>query len=1266
MPLILRIYFPLLALLAMQWLAGVPGAYAQIAFRSAASSSAMAPQFRSASSGTLTTPAFGNATSGLLVGAGTLSIPRPAGLAVNDVLIVSVGVRPNGVTITPVDAGWTLVQRIDNNTGNPNNSLAVYRKVITNLGSEPAANYTFTIAGSTHAAGGILRFTGADTTNPIDVFAGQTTASAPTHTTPSLTTRVNNTIVVATFSYPSAGQWGTYTAGLTERFDQRSPAAANDVGMTVASATRTQATAATVAAQSATASGADDGAGATNILAIRPGLRINLPTGVQAGDTLIASIAIQPSTGLVTPPAGWVFVRQDSQGAATSNTLAIYRKVATGAEPTFYDFSVTNAAFAVGGIQAFFNVDTVSPVNVQGGNGTASANTHTAPAVTPTVAHTMLVTSHTYASSQTWTPPGGMTEGFDQASGAAGAAGQSIEGNYQFIAASGVSTGTRIATAAGATPDAGVASTLALQSPRPRLTINVPAGTTTNDVMIASVAVQPSSATVTAPAGWTLVRQVNNNSGSGTSLYIYRRSVSGVEPASYSWNFSNWAAGYAAGGIQTFSGVDTSNPIDVDSNGTNTGSGLSHTTATVNTTVANTMVVTHHTYKSSGTFVTTSGMSEAFDVASLTAPNADGQSMAGYYVLQAGVGATGTKNADASANADIGIAHILALRPAVVPAEPSSFNAFETTTGAGAITGQIFTKLAGTAFSLDVVAINAGAQLGTFTNTVTVELVANTTGAALDAQNCPTVFTLVQTVAPNPTITNGRSTVNFAAVATAYRDVRVRVRYPTGSPTVTSCSTDNFAIRPVAFSSVASNMTNSGSTGTPVARAGDNFTITAVAGAGYDGTPSINNSLVTAHAGAVQNGSVAGAFGAAASGSGTATGAAFTYSEVGNFTIGVNGVFDSTFTAVDQGPGDCVVGGFSNVLVGGRYGCNFGNSSTTAAIGRFTPDHFNVSFNTPAFATGCTAFTYVGQSFAYTTQPVITVTAQNSAALGNATTRNYTGAWWKLTNTSLTYPGGTNRGYAAFTGTLDVTSVPGTDPVIVDTGGVASGSGTLTFSSGTVGTGLFFARSTPVAPFNAEISLAVNVIDGDAIAYAANPAKFGNEVAGGGIAFSGGNKEMRFGRLRINNANGSQLVALPVLMETQYWNGTAFITNTADACTVINNSNVAMSGFTNNLNACETAVSGGGTFSAGRRTFTFAAPGNGNSGSVTLTANLTTGASGTTCLTVGGATSPAGGANLLHLQGNWTGGAYNQNPSGRATFGIYHGADEFIYNRENF
>ena len=55
------------------------------------------------------------------------------------------------------------------------------------------------------------------------------------------------------------------------------------------------------------------------------------------------------------------------------------------------------------------------------------------------------------------------------------------------------------------------------------LTINIPAGTVPNDVMVASVAFRPNTATVTPPAGWALVRRMDNAAGTGNSLADLRQ-----------------------------------------------------------------------------------------------------------------------------------------------------------------------------------------------------------------------------------------------------------------------------------------------------------------------------------------------------------------------------------------------------------------------------------------------------------------------------------------------------------------------------------------------------------------------------------------------------------------------------------------------------------------------------------------------------------------------------------------------------------------------
>jgi hypothetical protein len=1248
-------------------------ALAQVAFRNAASSTALSPQSRSDTSATLATPTFRAVSSAATTGA-TLTIARPAGTVTDDVMIASIGIRPTTATITP-PAGWILVTRLDN--GSPNaNSLVVYLKV---AGAAEPASYAFAITGSTHSTGGIQSFFNVDTTDPIDVENGQNTANALNHATPSVTTTVNNAMVVTSHSFASSSSW-TAPAGMTESFDIAS-GVADPVGQTTETARVLQAARGATGVKTAAAA-SDADVGNAHILVLKPGLEIPQPAGLSLNDVMIASIGVTPSTAVVTAPGGWTLIRRIDNASATSNSLLVFRKVATAAEPANYEWSVSGVDFAVGGIQAFFNVDTAAPLDVEAGQCTpqpacnVATNSHSTPSITTTVPNTMVVTSHTYASSRTWTPPAGMTEAFDQPNGANNATGQSIEGNFVFQGAAGA-TGAMTATAAG-NNDVGNAHILALRSPRPVLTINVPAGTVANDVMIASIAVQPSTTVVTPPAGWTLIRQMNNASATTNSLYVYRRTATGAEPASYTWTPTGLS--YAAGGIQTFSGVDTTTPIDVE-NGAVTASALTHATPSVTTTVANTMLVTSHTFASSANWAPPAGMTEGFEAAALTVPNSNGQAIEGNYVIQAAAGATGVKTATASANADRGNAHILALRPAPIPVTPGSFNAFETSTAANAITGQIFMKIVSTNFAVDVVAILSGAQMATFTNTVQVDLVTGSTGGA----NCPGTPVTIAGTTQSVNLTNGRGTTGNFNVAAAYPDVRVRIQFPTVSPTVTACSTDNFSIRPTSITVTSSNATNNASSGAPTFKTGANFNLTAASVAGYTGTPAIDNTKVV---GSPNAGTIGGTFGAAVAGTGIATGNSFFYSEAGNFGLNANAVYDSTFTAVDQ-PNDCNAG-FSNVLAGGKYGCSFGSVAIAMTVGvsgfgRFIPDNFNVVYNAPSLTTSCAAgaFTYVGQAVPYTTAPQMTLTARSGTlnGLANTTTTNYAGAYMKLSNaagSSLNQaPYDTQSGrYARFdtlgggtTPALDTSGLPATtaDPTL---GAFVSGVGTLTFASG-----LSFLRSTttPSAAFNADIALSLNVVDTDGVAFGGNPASFGAASSGNGMAFNNG-KQMRFGRLRMQNAAGSSLLDLPLAIETQYYNGTAFARNTADSCTNFAATAIGLSNYTGNLAACETAIqtpAGNVTFSAGvAQSLVMRKPGSTNAGSVDLTANL--GAATVvpnTCTAIGAGpitSGPASAANLPYLQGDWGGGALTGNPVSRATFGIYKNASEFIYFRENY
>jgi len=614
----------------------------------------------------------------------------------------------------------------------------------------------------------------------------------------------------------------------------------------------------------------------------------------------------------------------------------------------------------------------------------------------------------------------------------------------------------------------------------------------------------------------------------------------------------------------------------------------------------------------------------------------------------------------------------------VTPVIPvSSFNAFETTTVAGATTGVIQTKIAGSAFSLAVVAISGGAQSAGFTNAVKVELLGNTvTGIALDAQNCPTSSTLLQTVSPNPTISGGRSTVNFASVADAWKDVRVRISYPAAAPTVISCSTDNFAIRPNSLTVSVSDtdwqtagtlrtLNNSGATGGSVHKAGQPLTIRVTAydalgvkTSNYAGSPAAQPITCTLPTPPLcTNGTLApGAWTAAG---GTVTSTTATYSEAGSFNLTFQ---DTSFASVDSGdgtPADCT----------GYYVC-----STAISVGRFVPDHFVLAAsNVPQLKTfnntACVirSFTYIGQAFGYVTAPQVLVSAKNSA---NATTTNYTSNLWKLSTAGGAQDCTSNSDICtlssgsvtqSYTYTTSTGALPNWDSAQVNLATPAivagtNGTGTVTSAGGDL---LAFKRSitTPLSPFTASITLTESVND----ANEAGNCGVANcnittltSATFNPIAFDSGN-EFRYGRLKLSNADGSELLKLPIPIQTQYWNGTSFVTNTADNCTALSTNYIKLTappaGVSTTIDA----------FASGVGSLTLSPPTTAAYAAVNLCVDLGADPVGGTVCT---ATTSA---NLPYLQSLWAPGtSYNNDPGARATFGVYKGPSEFIYLRENY
>lgn len=576
----------------------------------------------------------------------------------------------------------------------------------------------------------------------------------------------------------------------------------------------------------------------------------------------------------------------------------------------------------------------------------------------------------------------------------------------------------------------------------------------------------------------------------------------------------------------------------------------------------------------------------------------------------------------------------------VVNTPPAGFNAFETTTAVNAVDGVLHTKIAGSAFGFDVVALTGTPSVANnFTGAVKVELVDGSGNT-----DCAT-RTSFQTVAASYTFTSaeqGRHTFSGVVQANAYRDVLVRVSYPDNSPTLVACSSDHFAIRPAYFVVVATDQDwqTAGNTrflnattasALPFHKAGQPFTLSVTAyntlggiTAGYNTAPLAGTTTCVlpvnaCHLGIFTTGNFITTNGVAVS-----TNAQ--YSEVGAVNMSMS---DSDFAIIDESDGTTLTE--RTVL------------SSAINVGRFVPDHFNVSLNTPVFSPACDSFSYLGQPLKYAVNPVVVASAVSA---DNNVTQNYTGSLLKINFPAIV------PSYAA--ASQPVTVLNSATPTPIDNG---NGTGTLTFAD-TTSNILAFTRTNPVAPFDAEVTMSFILNDMEGVTTLVSPVRFGEAIAERGINFSGSHKTMRWGRLVMQNAYGSELIPLELPLFSEYFNGSSFVSNTEDQCTSLTLSSqlslgnpATASGAVQPGNTVMTIGAGSSRATlanvpllAGRAGLSFSAPGSGNTGYIDITGNFSA---------------------LPWLLFDWDhDGSHDDSANARVSFGVYQGNSRQIYWRE--
>ncbi|MFA9420899.1 MAG: DUF6701 domain-containing protein, partial [Gammaproteobacteria bacterium] len=302
-------------------------------------------------------------------------------------------------------------------------------------------------------------------------------------------------------------------------------------------------------------------------------------------------------------------------------------------------------------------------------------------------------------------------------------------------------------------------------------------------------------------------------------------------------------------------------------------------------------------------------------------------------------------------------------------------------------------------------------------------------------------------------------------------------------------------------------------------------------------------------------------------------------------------------------------------------------------VGRFIPATFSLTaVEQGMFGGSCPSFGYIGESFSYNVlYPAFRVTALDGQATPNITT-NYTGDWAKLDVNSVTL---TTPTELFQDGTILLTKMALTYTQDADLYTFSdNGDGSLTFTFEDDQYVYDKDANSEIGDFNSGLVLDITEVkDTDDVTNATN------------LVLSPIPLNMRFGRLRMGNVHGSELSTLDMPMQVEYLNSSGVYTvNSLDDCTTIDTAHLTISDNMNPL-ASSTATVTNTMAMAGDLGVGFTAPGTaGFTGYMDITPDLT--------------------ASLdSWLQYDWTTatGAFNENPTARATFGIYKGNDVNIY-----
>ncbi|GEM_PF-1621949 len=897
-------------------------------------------------------------------------------------------------------------------------------------------------------------------------------------------------------------------------------------------------------------------------------LTLDVPSGISAGDVLVAQVAIRPICllglcGGITAPAGWTLIQEDTNPTlllSRGTVQGSYYRVADGSEPASYAWTFGSSR-AAGGIGAYRGVDPDAPIDAHSGQ-TGSSATLTAPSVTTTTEGALLLGLFTSGHGNTNVTPSSPLGTVYQARTGAGGNGVAVGAGSEILGAAGA-TGVRTATAG---DNNYVTRSIALRA--------APCGPSGPD----HIRLLHDGSALTCQAEAVTVRACADETCS--TLYSGAVTVDLTAPA----------AGWTPDPV-TFSGGEA--------------------VVQLSRTTAGTVTLNAEATSPAATNATQCVNSGGGNACELT--------FADVGVLIDGDDSDGTLASDVPTQ--------LAGKPSNVGFNGATqrVRVVRTDTQTGACVAGLEDQTLDATFSYSVPIANDGLS----NNTIAVS------GASSQTLTAAGSGEAVQLAFDG----NGTAPFTFTAQDAGRYQLRVAMNIPvtdangdaTGETIAASNTSNAFVVRPLAvFADAAANPKAQDADGSAYKKAGEAFVLTFKSlrwAAGRDddgdgqwdgcGTTTLADPGTYARVPAWTLGQPAADLALPAGG--TNSGLAYANGNVA-FTAAATDVSASGVSYGEIGIVQLAPAGLNSFLGAAVEVCS-------PYIGRFIPDHFDVSHTaTPA----CNAtFTYAGlaapgskagQPFAVSG----TVTARNAAG---TETENYEGDFAKLGTGDIS--ASPRQGTGAAAGTLSWS---------VDSLGFADGVGT-------------FAVGAARYAFNAEgapqsIHLRVTATDSDGVT--------GTEDDTTKV------QAYRVGRLRLQNAFGSELMALEVPLHAETFTTGGFYAQEAnDGCTALTlatHLQLSDDNGTTWSNGDQTMAVGAGTTTAtplfsplvgGDAGLSFGAPGAGNTGNIDI-------------LTAIGASHP-------WLLFDWDGnGVHNNEATGRATFGIYKGSPRHIYLRERY